>query len=252
MLFQWPDGKDVAVCAAIGGLMFLMASTRNARLRGLLVSLPIPLTLILWSRPAMSITAGHVLGIVLLAAFFWGNWALYSVLRVPLVASMAIATGGYVIVGSYTRRVTLPPYWPALGCAVVWLLYVVLLYRRHIEAVPPARLPPWLKAAGTFVVCLFFFSLARTIGPALATAPLLSYFTVVECRKCLHTICLEFSRNVIAIVAYLVVFKLADKHAFGLRAALAWAAVLASFAVIGLLGRALRRVPRAAGQPTAA
>ncbi len=200
----------------------------------------------------MSITAGHVLGIVLLAGFFWGNWLLYGRLQLPLVVSMGVTTACYVVAGSFTRRVGMPPYWPALGCAVVWFLYVVLLYRPHIQTVPPARLPPWLKAAGTFAVCLFFFSLAKTIGPALATAPLLSYFTVIECRKCLQTICLEFSRYVIAIVAFLAVYRMADGQVFAVRAVLSWAAVLASFALIGLLGRVLRRARGAAGQPSPA
>jgi len=235
VIFQWPGNKDILVCATVGVLMYLMASTKSARTRGVIVSLPIPMTLILWSKAGMQITAGHVLGMALLVGFFWTNWLLYAKLRLPIIASMAVTTIGYVIIGSCTRRAPWPPYWFALGYAVIWLVYVLKLYSPRHEPVAPGRIPPWSKALGTFAVCMFFFSLAETIGPALATAPLLSYFTVIECRKFLRTICLEFSKNGVAIMAYFVAYGALPQQPFLVRAGLAWAGVFATFAVIWLI-----------------
>jgi len=242
MPFQLPTLEGWIACAAIGAMMYVIASARSARVRGIVVSLPIPLTLVLWSKPGMAISAGHVLGMALLIGFFWGNWLLYSRARLPIAVSIAVTTCCYALIGSFTRRAGWSPYAFALGYGALWGLYVWLLHRRPEEAVSPTRIPAWVKGAGTFAVCVFFFSLHGVIGPALATAPLVSFFSIIECRKCLRTVSFEFTRNSIAIVAYLLAYAAAscvpgDSASIGrflVRIGISWLAYFAAFALARL------------------
>jgi len=241
MPFRMPSFENWIACAAISLMMYVVASLRSSRLRGLVVSMPIPLTLVLWSQPEMQITAGHVLGMLLLVGFFWSNWVLYSKLCLPIAVSMLIAIGSYIFAGSLTRCASSAPYLYALAFAVVWLVYVRVFYRVSHQTVDTDQVPAWVKACGTFVICAFFFSLRETIGPALATAPLVSTFSIVECRKVLKTICLEFTRNVIGIVAYFVVYATVPGP-FWVRTATSWAVL---FVMLGFARMATsRRVPR--------
>jgi len=115
------DAWDVALVAAVTGMISVMALLRTPRRKALVMVFPIPFTIACLSvgRP---IDATHVAALTLLFGYTLSVHALHRRARVPLLPSIALAVVGFVATATLLNRL-LPrddaAFWTALALTLV-------------------------------------------------------------------------------------------------------------------------------------
>jgi hypothetical protein len=117
---------------AVALVVWSISLIRPVRVRALVYSLPVPMSLVLLAGP-VRVDGTQVVGVLLLVAFFAATAVLHARLRWPVVPAVVTAAAGYV-----AAAWALPPHLPMLPC----LLAVTALWLAGLRLPrPPARSP---------------------------------------------------------------------------------------------------------------
>lgn len=189
----------------ICGVISLMAMLRSDRAKSLVYSLPIPITV------ALLATGSHIngltfVGIVLANLFLWGTYYLYEVLKLPILLADTLLAFAYVVVGYLLSKVMTIPV--SLGLTIFPVLWLILMFvavkQPAMRRVPDtAQLPIWIKAPIVLSVAYLLFTAKDYLPGVIALFPFTGVFAVYEGKDLLKILALVFTRNSIAIWAFL-------------------------------------------------
>jgi hypothetical protein len=188
-----------------------IAYVRASRVKALIYSLPVPFSCA-YLATGMRINATHVTGLALVVGYNWAVYLLVEKARLPLLAAIALAAGGYVGGAMLCRPMAEMAPWLA---AVVWLAgwgVAVACYRRGEETDHRSRSPWWIKAPAIFLIAMAVYNATRLLAGAVGTFPYAGVFTSYEMRHSLRSLAGRFTVNSVAILACLLTIALAERH----------------------------------------
>jgi hypothetical protein len=235
----------LATCLLVTGVVWLVSLFRSVRMRALIYSLPIPMTMVLITRHT-DVDGWHVLGVVLLVAFFFVVGALYQRVGWGIFAADACGVLSYVAVAAAVTLAATPPILPALAVVLcLWLVAMLVLARRGEASSPGVRadadqrrLPAPLKLVIVFAGSLLTVGLAGALSGFVVTFPYSGILVAVEARHHLLAFSRQFARNSISLVAFLAAYHWAFAHSQRVALAVAWAAFACCAATLHLVFRA--------------
>jgi len=225
-------------------------SVRSPRLRAILYSIPIPMTIALLGA-SPSGPGGQYLGVLLLVAFMYAVAFLEP--RTGRVVAVASASAAYVGVAAAAHRwLDLPPV--ATFAASVCGLAALLLWRRRRPVSDEALTrgePGPLEYAAVPVVTAATWALGGVLGPFVVTFPYSGVPTALAMRSGRLAFAAGFATQAGLLLGFLGLFHLAHRDlGTGASLTLAWAAFLGVSAWVNrrvltaALGSAARAAPR--------
>lgn len=228
--------QDIISAFIIGLVIAAMAMVKNTRLKALIYTLPIPIT-VTFIGTGGNVGAHHVIGLLLVNVFLWCVYVL-SVWKINIFLSDVIAavvyTGaGYLVI----NFIELPFCWAALGYAVLWLAFVLFYQNRDQKEEPPStsKIKPTIKFSIVSIVAYVLLSLKNYLSGIVVTFPFSGVFAVVEGRHMLQQLAATFTRNSIAILAmFMVLYVLRHVH-MGIGISIGWLAFVAVLKITSML-----------------
>lgn len=169
----------VAITAVVWGVM----SVRSPRVRAILYSLPIPMTLALAVGPSTG-EGGQYLGVVLLVVFMYAVALLEP--RLGRTWSVIASLLAYVAIGAAVHRWVALPAGVAFGTSTVALGVIWLLKRRrrtHAFEAPGRERPGALEYLAVPAVTAGTWALGSVLGPFLVTFPYSGVPTALAIRS---------------------------------------------------------------------
>jgi hypothetical protein len=206
----------------------------SVRLKAAVYSLPIPMTLALLASGA-PVDARHLLGVVLLVLFFAVVTVLHLRLGLHILLADAVAVAAYLLIALPLTGLGGLPFAPVLA-AVCALWAVVGLRRPPPSGTEPPRRPSLANAALVVGAALLIAPLAGVLQAFVVTFPYSGVLVAVETRRTLPAFTRQFARAALALVAFLAAFHLAAPLGTGGALAAAWAAHLATAALLIVTG----------------
>lgn len=224
-----PGLMDIAFLLIMTAQATAIAYLHQPRWKFAVFSLPLPFTFASLSlgRP-IGIT--HMAGVLLIPAFVYGVTALHYRARVPIVAAIILAAGGYVAVGA-TLAPVLPdtdlPFALTAGAALVLGLVLLISSRRHHEPGHRSPMAAWAKVPIVAGIVVGLVLSKHVLGGFMALYPIMGTITAYEARHSLRSFCRQVPNIVLAFVGMLVTIRLIQ-GAINLPAAIAvgWVAYL--------------------------
>ena len=212
---------------AIGSIIALMASLNSNRLRALVYSLPIPVTIVLIATGG-EVNTTHLIGLVLGILFLWSVAFLHgrgiSILVADLLGAGAYLLAGYVAV-SYIKV----PFYVAVVCvSIAWSIFVYLYKNRVTKDKDQAiaKIHPLIKLPIVSVFAYILLSFKALFSGIIVTFPFSGVFAVIENRHMLERLASTFTRNSIAIIGlFITTYVLEDMNVF-MKLAIAWVVYL--------------------------
>jgi hypothetical protein len=230
----------------VTAVVWAVSVIRSVRVRALVYSLPLPMTLAL-------VTTGHrvdgpqLLGVVGLNLFFVTVAVTHRRLRWPILAADLAGVAVYVALSAGVLAVPVPFEAALAGTVALWALTQALLRRRAAGAPPPepadARrdgLAAPVKLVVIFVGALLTGLLGELLRGMVVTFPYAGVLVAVEARRQLAEFSRHFARNSLALVGFLT----AHHYLRDTSPALALAAGWAAFALVA----AALHLPRGAAR----
>ncbi|MEU7757066.1 hypothetical protein [Micromonospora sp. NPDC049171] len=156
----------------VTAVVWAVSLIRSVRMRALVYSLPLPMTLALVST-GHRVQGAQLLGVLGLNLFFVIVAVTHHRLRWPILIADAAGIIGYVALSAGLLAVPVP-FWPALaGTVALWTVTMLLLRRQHPaptvpppSAGPPSSIVPPLPTVASSTVPPSLPS-PSSIGPAL-------------------------------------------------------------------------------------
>ncbi|MEU1590344.1 hypothetical protein [Micromonospora sp. NPDC005710] len=229
----------------VTAVVWAVSVIRSVRLRALVYSLPLPMTLAL-------VTTGHrvegpqVLGVLGLNLFFVVVAVTHRRWRWPILLADVAGIAGYVALSAGLLAVDIPFEVALAGTLVLWLVAVLWLRRRARrrvapteevapEAVPgtqtrPDGLPALLKLVVIFVGAVLTQLLGAVLRGMVVTFPYSGVLVAVEARRQLAEFSRHFARNSLALVGFLTAYHYLQDVSSAVALGAAWAA----FAVVAV------------------
>ncbi|MEU8423920.1 hypothetical protein AB0C15_23925 [Micromonospora sp. NPDC048835] len=231
----------------VTAVVWAVSVIRSVRLRALVYSLPLPMTLAL-------VTTGHrvegpqVLGVLGLNLFFVVVAVTHQRWRWPILLADGAGIAGYVALSAGLLAVDIPFEVALAGTLVLWLATVLWLRRRArrrvasaeevaaaAAAVPgtqtrPDGLPALLKLVVIFVGAVLTQLLGAVLRGMVVTFPYSGVLVAVEARRQLAEFSRHFARNSLALVGFLTAYHYLQDVSSAVALGAAWAA----FAVIAV------------------
>ena len=214
----------------VTAVVWAVSVIRSVRVRALVYSLPLPMTLAL-------VTTGHrvdgaqVLGVVGLNLFFVTVTVTHRRLRWPILLADLAGVAVYVALSAGVLAVPVPFEAALAGTVALWALTMPLLRRRAAGAPPPepagARrdgLAAPVKLVVIFVGALLTGLLGGLLRGMVVTFPYSGVLVAVEARRQLAEFSRHFARNSLALVGFLTGCHYLQDTAPGLGLAAGWAA----------------------------
>ncbi|MGC5289524.1 hypothetical protein [Micromonospora sp. DT231] len=126
----------------VTAVVWAVSLIRSVRMRALVYSLPLPMTLALVST-GHQVQGAQLLGVLGLNLFFVVVAVTHHRLRWPILIADAAGIIGYVALSAGLLAVPVP-FWPALaGTVALWVVTMLLLRRQHpATTTPQAIVPP--------------------------------------------------------------------------------------------------------------
>lgn len=234
----------VAAVVAITAVVWLIMSVRSPRLRAVLYSLPIPITIALLAGSSTR-PGGQYLGVVLLVAFMYAVALLEP--RLGRIWSVATSLFGYVAIAVAVHR------WIALSAGVAFgvstvALAIIWFFKRQRplsarESSDQVR-PGAVEYAAVPVVTMGIWVLGSVLGPFLITFPYSGVPTALAIRSGRLLFAANFANQAWLLLGFLGLFHVlrADLTKWA-ALGLAWMAFLLVSALVNRVA-AVRQPPR--------
>ena len=223
---------NIISAISIGLIIYVMAQLKSGYLKAIIYSLPIPITVALFSTGGV-VNETNIIGLFLLVLFLWS--VAYLVKKgVNIYVADVVSAVLYVIVGYFavtyievSFEVSLVVY------GIAWLLFA-LMYKHKVQksVVTKKKLKPITKFSFVSVMAFILFSLKGYLAGIVVTFPFSGVFAVIESKHTLRTLAATFTRNSIGILAMLAtIFYLSDTSLL-LKVMAGWASYLVVVAVV--------------------
>lgn len=232
----------VAAVLLVTAVVWAISLIRSVRLRALVYSLPLPMTLALVATGSR-VDGAHLLGIVGLNVFFLTVTVLHHRLGWPILLADLLGVAGYLLLSALVVRAAPVPFPPVLvGTLVGWLATTLVLRRRPpgpgraATAAGRDRLPAPVKLLVIFcgsVPTVLFGELLRAM---VVTFPYSGVLVAIESRRDLPRFARHFAGNSLALVAFVAGVHRLQDHPRPVALAGGWAA----FALVTLARYAYR------------
>jgi hypothetical protein len=238
-------GWDIVLIVMVACQATVLAYLRDPRWKAFVFSLPIPFTFAFLAvgRP---VDLTNVLGMTLLLAFTHGVRLLHVALRLPILLSIAVATGAYCVLSALVAPLV-PADNEALFCgsALATVLFGWVVYHLtppRVEQGHRSPLPIWLKLPLVGLVVLGLMLMKNALRGFTTVFPMMGVITAYEARASLWTICRQVPAVMIALTSMMMTVRLLQPSmGIGPALAVGW---LAHLLIIGLFMRdALRATP---------
>ncbi|PZF92977.1 hypothetical protein [Micromonospora deserti] len=248
----------------VTAVVWAVSLIRSVRLRALVYSLPLPMTLALVTT-GYEVDGAQLLGVLGLNLFFVTVALTHHRLRWPILLADLAGVGGYVALSAGLLAVPVP-FEPALaGTVLLWLLAMAVLRRRARRTAPvggsPVAAQPvdarrnGLPAPAKLVVIFLGAVLTALLGQLLrgmvVTFPYSGVLVAVEARHHLAEFSRHFARNSLALVGFLTAYHYLQGVSPAVALAAGWAAFGLVSSALHLPLRGRRRRTGAAGPPAA-
>jgi hypothetical protein len=250
----------VGAALAVTAVVWAVTLIRSVRLRALVYSLPLPMSLVLLGGPGR-VDGTQVIGVALLVGFFAVVTAVHARLGGHILLADALGILAYVGVAAAVARVGPIPFLPALAAVCLsWL--AVQAGRRLVpgrdagraasyterdtgrqarDGSPAVARPGLAGALGRLVlVCaaaLLTVGLGGLLSGLVVTFPYSGVLVAVEARRHLGEFTGHFARTSLALVAFLAGYRLAQDAGTWPGLAAGWAAFSVTAAALHLTGR---------------
>ena len=221
----------VAITAVVCGLM----SVRSPRVRAILYSLPIPMTIALAVGPSTGLEGGQYLGVVLLDAFMYGAAMLEPSLG--RIGSVVASLLGYVAIASGLHRWVTLPAGVAFGTSAA-ALGIIWLWKRHsrqtdAEDALDREVPGSLEYLAVPVVTAGTWALGSVLGPFVVTFPYSGVPTALAIRSGRLLFAASFANQAWLLLGFLGLFHiLAVGLTKWVALAIAWVAFMLGSALL--------------------
>lgn len=222
--------------AAITIVVAAVGLLRPVRLRALVYSLPIPMSLVLLTTD-LRVGGSQVLGVLLLCGFFLVVTLSYRWLRLNIFVADAAGTGCYVGAAALLALLPSVALLPAVVTfAVGWAVIVPATAALARRAGPPlvrtARLPWPVKVVVVFAAAHVMLLAGQAVGGFVVTFPYSGTLVAVETRHTLPEFTHQFARTCVALLAFVIAYGLAQDLGPVPALAVAWTAFLLAVAVV--------------------
>lgn len=218
---------SIIFALVIGAVITAITVVKNPRVKALIYSLPIPMTVALITTGG-EVDGTHIMGVALVTAFLWLVMVLYvkgiHIIVADIVAALSYVAVGYVLV----TFVSLPVYVVAIIYAVLWGLFAVLYKHPKAKKAQPSQpaVHPAYKFSAVSAMAFLLLSLKNVLSGVVVTFPFSGVFAVVETKHMLRELAVVFTRNSLGIVGFFVtIYALGELH-LALKIAAGWAAYL--------------------------
>jgi len=223
---------NIISAVSIGLIIFVMAQLKSGYLKAIIYSLPIPITVALFSTGGV-VNETNIIGLFLLVLFLWS--VSYLVKRgVTIYVADVVSAVLYVIVGYFAvTYIEISFAASLLVYAIAWLLFAVL-YKHKVQksVVTKKKLQPITKFSVVTIMAFILFSLKGYLAGIVVTFPFSGVFAVVESKGTLRTLAATFTRNSIGILAMLAtIFYLGDTNLV-IKIAAGWASYLIVITIV--------------------
>ncbi|MEO3773425.1 hypothetical protein [Micromonospora sp. B9E7] len=249
----------------VTALVWAVSLIRSVRLRALVYSLPLPMTLALVSS-GHRVEGAQLLGVLGLNLFFVTVAVTYQRLRWPILLADGAGIAVYVVLSAGLLAVEIPFEAALAGTLVLWLAAMLLLRRRarartvRTPADAPAaepvlgdasavvdtsiddrrdRLPALLKLVVIFVGAVLTTLLGAVLRGMVVTFPYSGVLVAVEARRQLFEFSRHFARNSLALVGFLTAYHFLQEVSSALALGAGWVAFAVVVAVLHLPSRPL-------------
>ncbi|MFG1652562.1 hypothetical protein ACGFIE_21795 [Micromonospora sp. NPDC049275] len=235
-------------------VVWAVSVIRSVRLRALVYSLPLPMTLALVSTP-YGVGGAQVLGVLGLNLFFVTVAVTHQRWRWPILLADGAGIGVYVALSAGLLAVDIPFEVALAATLVLWLAAMLLLRRRArlrtAAADDPAAvagtrtdgLPALLKLVVIFVGAILTALLGTVLRGMVVTFPYSGVLVAVEARRQLFEFSGHFVRNSLALVGFLTAYHYVQDVSPAVALGAGWVA----FAVVAAALHLPLRPRRAAG-----
>jgi hypothetical protein len=191
---------------AVSGIITSMGKVHSQKLKAILYTLPIPITIALIGSDSIA-TSLTILGLMLTGGFLWGCYLLHirygmRILYVDVLLSVLYVAAAYFLAQSVEAS-----FWMLLSVyALLWIMLLVLFKKATFKyrAQPPVETKTWFKAVAVFVIAFVLFSAHQYLAAFIVTFPYNGVFAVYENRMGLLPQAALFTRNSIALAAYFI------------------------------------------------
>lgn len=195
----------------VTAVVWAVSVIRSVRLRALVYSLPLPMTLALVTT-GYDVDGAQVLGVLGLNLFFVTVAVTHRRLRWPILLADGAGIGVYVALSAGLVTVDVPFEAALAGTLVLWVAAMLLRRRRArpvtVTADEPAAkgLPVLLKLVVIFVGAILTALLGAVLRAMVVTFPYSGVLVAVEARHQLSEFTWHFARNSLALVAFLAAY----------------------------------------------
>ncbi|MEW1584614.1 hypothetical protein AB0283_04085 [Micromonospora vinacea] len=256
----------------VTAVVWAVSVIRSVRLRALVYSLPLPMTLALVTT-GYQVDGAQVLGVLGLNLFFVIVAVTHQRWRWPILLADVAGIAGYVAVSAGLLAVDIPFEVALAGTLVLWLAAILWLRRRArrsasrragprgapaeetvaVAETRPDGLPVLLKLVVIFVGAVVTQLLGAVLRGMVVTFPYSGVLVAVEARRQLAEFSRHFARNSLALVGFLTAYHYLQDVSPAVALGAGWAA----FAVVAVAlhlplrprqiahARAVSRPPRA-------
>ncbi|WP_433550676.1 hypothetical protein ACQP08_22555 [Micromonospora zamorensis] len=248
----------------VTAVVWAVSVIRSVRLRALVYSLPLPMTLVLVSTDNDRVDGAQLLGVLGLNLFFVTVAVTHHRLRWPILLADVAGIAVYVALSAGLLAVVIPFEVALVGTLVLWLAAMLLLRRRaRLNTAPadapavavetsdggrPDGLPPLLKLVVIFVGAILTALLGAVLRGMVVTFPYSGVLVAVEARHQLREFSRHFARNSLALVGFLTAYHYLQDVSSAMALGAGWAA----FAVVAAALHLPLRPRPAAPDPTTA
>ncbi|MFG1764331.1 hypothetical protein ACGFIH_13455 [Micromonospora parva] len=224
----------------VTAVVWAVSLIRSVRLRALVYSLPLPMTLALMST-GHGVEGAQLLGVLGLNLFFIVVTVTHHWLRWPILLADAAGIAAYVAFSAVLLAVPVPFGLALAGSVTLWGLAMLLL-RRHRPAASPEpsgplaaqgrRMPAPVKLLVILVGATLTVLLGEVLRAMVVTFPYSGVLVAVEGRRDLVAFTRHFARNSLALVGFLAAYHWWQDHS-------TVAALLAGWLAFAMLAVAL-------------
>ena len=204
----------VVMAIAIGSIIVAISMVKNRKVKTVIYSLPIPLTLTLIASQK-GVDASHVVGLFLVVGFLWSVNLLRKLGATIIVADVCSVVMyvflGYALLQLVTGENLSFTFLTSLF-VLAWMLFALFVaYGKYTSKNPPGKrwnVNPLVKGSMITLVAMVLLTFVGLLKGIVVTFPFAGIFAVFEMRNQLDTLATEFTKNSIAILALFIALYL--------------------------------------------
>jgi hypothetical protein len=209
--------QELILASAVTLIILAITAVRTARLRAVISTLPIPITILLLGTGGV-VNSTHPFSLLLIVLFLIIIWVLHKKFDQNIIVSIAAATTTYIVMGLINQLVIRVPFVVVYGSMVAgWLAWIAWQPLSHIQPHPAPvsmTLTSYAKRGGiVFFLTYLLLGIREHILGASVTFPINSIFTAYIMRDSLLYFINEIVRNFIGIINFFGIIYLMQGHA---------------------------------------